>query len=75
MRRGFAVLLCVMLTSIMVISPMGNVIAYAADHEKEVIQIIGIMDTDKGSNTNGKELVTRARFSQMLINLSSLKDR
>jgi predicted DNA-binding antitoxin AbrB/MazE fold protein len=46
----------------------------AADHANEVIKAIGIMETDKGNTEDGTAVVNRARFAQMLVNLSSIKD-
>lgn len=46
----------------------------ATDKAKQVINALGIMNTDKGSNSDGTVQVSRARFAQMLVNLSLQKE-
>jgi hypothetical protein len=48
--------------------------AYAADRAAEVIHALGIMETDRGNTDIGTDIVNRARFAQMLVNLSTVKD-
>lgn len=68
------------LLSIAMISAMipGNSMVKAETHDtayaSQVIDVLGIMDTDGQTNTNPGDLVTRAEFAQMLVNLSKYKD-
>ncbi len=73
MRKKIALSLIVTLLLSVVINPVAAEPAMAADNAKQIINAIGIMETDKGSNEDGTKVVTRARFAQMLINASSLK--
>jgi len=43
------------------------------DKAKQVINALGIMNTDQGDNSEGTARVTRDRFAQMLVNLSLQK--
>ncbi len=74
MRKKIALSLIVTLLLSVAINPVAVKPAYAADNVKQIINAIGILETDKGSNEDGTKVVTRARFAQMLINVSSLKD-
>jgi hypothetical protein len=73
MRRKFALLLTMTLLLTMILNPEEAKKASAAGNSKQVIDAIGIMDTDKGSNENGADMVTRGRFAQMLVNLSTFR--
>lgn len=74
MRRRIALSLFVTLLLTVVLTPLTEVPAYAADNVKQIISAIGIMETDQGSNVDTAVTVTRSRFAQMLVNASSLKD-
>jgi hypothetical protein len=73
MRRKIALSFIVILLLSVVSSQVVTVPAYASDNAKQIINAVGIMETDSGSNEVGTKAVTRARFAQMLVNASSLK--
>lgn len=73
MRKKIALLLCLTLI-ISMICPSAQTQVNAASRAAEVINAIGIMDTDKGNTDVGTDEVTRARFAQMLVNMSTLKE-
>ena len=74
MRRKIALLLCLTLITAIVLAPIKETEVYAADRAAEVINAIGIMETDKGNTNIGTNQITRGRFAQMLVNLSTFKD-
>ncbi|MDF2510627.1 MAG: hypothetical protein K0S04_493 [Herbinix sp.] len=74
MRKKIAYLLCIALLVAMGLTPMTETKISAASRASEVIQAISVMETDKGDTATGTNTVTRSMFSQMLINLSTLKN-
>ena len=74
MRRKIALLLCMTLLMAIGFTPIAENQVYAAERAAEVIRAIGVMNTDKGNTTNSTDVVTRARFAQMLVNMSTLKN-
>lgn len=74
MRRNIALSLFLTMLLSVILTPLTESQVYAADNTKQIINAIGIMETDKGSNADGTKKVTRARFAQMLVNASTLKD-
>ena len=74
MRKKLALILCFVLFVAIGLTPLTQTHASAASRASEVINAIGVMDTDKGSNASLSSVITRSRFAQMLVNLSSLKD-
>ena len=74
MRKKIAFLLCAAIIAGICFPATAIQRVSAADRAAEVINAIGIMETDKGNTTNSNEIVTRARFAQMLVNSSVLKD-
>lgn len=76
MRRKIALLVTMMMIFSAIQLPQSANYTYAASGQAEqVINALGIMNTDKGSNVNGTGIVTRDRFAQMLVNISSQKDK
>ncbi len=73
MRKKIAYLLCIALLVAMGVTPAQTQVI-AASRASEVIKAIGVMETDKGSTDLGTDIVTRSMFSQMLVNLSTLKN-
>lgn len=73
MRKKIAYLLCIAILIAMGVSPAQTQVT-AASRASEVIKAIGVMETDKGSTASGTDVITRSMFSQMLVNLSALKN-
>ena len=74
MQKKIALLLCMTLILGMVFVPINGNQVYAADRTAQVIKAIGIMNTDKGNTDNETDIITRGRFAQMLVNMSTIKD-
>ena len=74
MQKKLALIVCLVLFVAVGLTPLTQSRVSAASRASEVINAIGVMDTDKGSNTSLSSVVTRSRYAQMLVNLSSLKD-
>lgn len=76
MRRKIALLVTTMLILSVSLQSLTAEYAFAANSNAEqVINALGIMNTDKGSNKKGTTIVVRSRFAQMLVNMSSQKDK
>ncbi|HHV10577.1 MAG TPA: S-layer homology domain-containing protein [Clostridiales bacterium] len=73
MRKRIAFMLCAVLLAATVLAPAATRIS-AADRAAEVINALGIMETDRDFNAPGTSIVTRSKFSQMLVNLSTVKN-
>lgn len=73
MRKKIAYLLCIAILIAMGVSPAQTQVT-AASRASEVIKAIGVLETDKGSTASGTDVITRSMFSQMLVNLSALKN-
>ena len=73
-------LLALLLTVVVVIFTTSTPAATAqaatstAVRAEQVIEALGIMNTDYGSSSSGTTSVTRGQFAQMLINISTLKE-
>ncbi len=74
MRRKKALLLLFTLLISVIFTSRMTMQSYAGSNAEQIIQAIGIMNTDKDNSNNETEIVVRSRFAQMLINLSALKD-
>lgn len=74
MQKKLALILCLALFATIALTPLSQSRVYAASRATEVINALEVMDTDQGSNASLSTVVTRARFAQMLVNLSPLKD-
>lgn len=73
MQKKLALILCLALFAAIALTPLSQSRVYAASRATEVINALEVMDTDQGSNASLSTVVTRARFAQMLVNLSPLK--
>lgn len=73
MRKKIAYLLCITILIAMGAFPAQTQVT-AASRASEVIKAIGVLETDKGSTALGTDVITRSMFSQMLVNLSALKN-
>ncbi|MDF2510488.1 MAG: hypothetical protein K0S04_354 [Herbinix sp.] len=74
MKKSLALILCFALFAAVGLTPLTQTQVSAASRASEVINAIGVMETDMDSNASSSSVVTRARFTQMLVNLSTLKD-
>ncbi|HWT27041.1 MAG TPA: S-layer homology domain-containing protein [Mobilitalea sp.] len=76
MRRTIALLLSMILILSASQLSMSAVHASAATNTAaQVIKALGIIKTDKGDTSKDTNVVTRAQFAQMLVNMSSQKDK
>lgn len=74
-RRIISIGIVIATVAMMVFSPLWAKGAYAAQSEAEkVIKSLGIMKIDQGNLKDSSEIVTRAQFAQLLVNISSYKD-
>lgn len=76
MQKKLLALLLTVVVAITTITAPANLAQAATNTAKvdQVIEALGIMDTDKGNSDDQTVTVTRAQFSQMLINMSTYKD-
>ncbi len=74
MQKKLAIILCFILFAAVGLTPLTESRVTAASRASEVINALGIMETDEGSDASLSSVVTRSRFSQMLVNLSTLKE-
>lgn len=76
MRRKIALLITTMLILSVSLQSLTAEYTFAANSTAtQVINALGIMNTDKGNNKKGTAVVIRSRFAQMLVNMSSEKDK
>lgn len=69
-------ILAVILVLISAILPMNTVIAAnGANNAEKVINALDIMETDKGNGSSPSAKVTRGQYAQMLVNMSSFKEK
>lgn len=73
MQKKLALILCLALFAAIALTPLSQSRVYAASRAVEVMNALEVMDTDQGSNASLSTVVTRARFAQMLVNMSPLK--
>lgn len=73
MRSKIALSLFMTLLLSVVLTPLASEQVYAADNAKQIMNAIGIMNTDKDNNDTGTAVVVRSRFAQMLVNMSTLQ--
>lgn len=74
-KKVLALLLSIAMISAMIpANTVVNAETHDANYASQVIDVLGIMDTVDQTNTNPGDLVTRAEFAQMLVNLSKYKD-
>lgn len=69
-------LMLLVLTMVIVTSPVGTTAKASttdADYAYKVIEALGIMKTDVKKEADSKDLVTRAEFAQMLVNMTTYK--
>ncbi len=74
MRKKIACLLCIVLLVAVEVSPGENTQVSAADRASEIISAMRVMETDRSNITSTDSVVNRSLYSQMLVNLSTLKD-
>ncbi len=75
-RKLFNLLLAAVMLFLTAAAPFGTAeAASGTSNAEKVIQALGIMDTDQGNSNSPTQQVTRAQYAQMLVNMSSYKER
>lgn len=71
------VLLTLLMMSMIIVSPVNSVARAAVsntDYAYQVVEALGIMDTDGKTEYKPDDTVTRGDFAQMLVNMTTYKD-
>lgn len=74
MRKLLAFIMAAVMLLPITLPAMGTEQVLAAGNAQRVIDALGIMKTDKGVISPDAARITRAQYSQLLVNMSSLKD-
>ncbi|MDF2610203.1 MAG: hypothetical protein K0R92_1677 [Lachnospiraceae bacterium] len=74
-RKRASQLMAIIIALLAVLAPAETITAAdSVNTTAQIIQAMGIMNTERGSSNSESATVTRAEFAQMLTNMSTLKD-
>lgn len=73
-RKRIPKIMMLSLAILVMLSPVKFAYADSLSSPEKIIQILGIMNTDKKTGNSPTDKVSRAEFAQMLVNMSQIKD-